>query len=144
MQTVAAEVAQSISNSGWAAQWSIILGAVGTLVTSGVAAYKSIKNGQKANQIADQTNGHLSKLREDLSDERAARVATEMELRTVYAVFSARLRMPVADLRQMIREEDTMVLPPLPQPKPRRPPPVPLPRRRRGDRFVKDRKEDPE
>lgn len=142
MQQVVTDVATSLGSSGWAAQWSIILGAVGTLITSGVAAYKSIQNGRKANQIAEQTNGHLSKLREDLADSTAKNIALELELRVVYAAFSARSGMPVADLRQMVRHEDAPSLPASVIGKPRRPASDSAMKRRRTDRFVTDRKED--
>lgn len=137
---------------------AIVIGAIGTLVTSLLALRRNIKNGEKQNEalaqqsetqqrievIQKQTNGHLSRLQEAFDQERAARIANELELRTVYSVFSARLRMPVADLRQMIREEDARLLPPQAPERPRRPAPSPLPKRRRTDKpKLGERQEDP-
>jgi len=129
---------------------AIVIGALGTLLTSVLTLRRSTKNGEKALDISEkattiqqQTNGHLSKLTKDLEDERNARLVTEKELRAVYAVLSARMKMPVADLRTMIREEDTLDLPPKEAPRMRRPVPFPLPKRRRTDRPpAQDRKGD--
>jgi signal transduction histidine kinase len=94
---------------------AIVVGAIGTFLTSAVAAYKSIRNGQKATKIQEQTNGNLSKLRDELAEERAARREAQeethqvqQELSALYAILSARMKQPVADIRAIVRHTDLL------------------------------------
>lgn len=87
---------------------AVVIGAVGTFVTSLVAAINSVRSSRKTTKIQHQTNGHLSQLRADLEAERLAHDIVAKELAAAYAIMSAREGKPIADLRMMVRAGDDL------------------------------------